>query len=129
VQERGHSRKAIAFAASLGVNAAGVVAMLVVFAHSAGLTGGEVAIAGGTAIVSQKLLEALFGEAAVADIVRDGDADLRVTLRRVLAHDAGRFERLAAPATVSPAELEAAAGRVMTEAKALGDGLWERRGR
>jgi energy-coupling factor transporter ATP-binding protein EcfA2 len=127
VQERGHSRKAIAFAASLGVNAAGVVAMLVVFAHSAGLTGGEVAIAGGTALLSQKLLEALFGEAAVADIVRDGDDDLRATMRRVLARDASRFEALAAPAEVSPAELTAAAARVLTEAKALGDGLWEGR--
>jgi hypothetical protein len=128
VQERGHSRKAIAFAASLGVNAAGVVAMLVVFAHSAGLTGGEVVIAGGTGLVGHKLLEALFGEAAVADIVRNGDADLRATLRRVLAHDASRFEHLIAPSTVSPADLNAAAARVLTEAKALGDGLWERRG-
>jgi energy-coupling factor transporter ATP-binding protein EcfA2 len=129
VQERGHSRKAIAFAASLGVNAAGVVAMLVVFAHSAGLTGGEVAIAGGTALVGHKLLEALFGEAAVADIVRDGDADLRATLRRALAHDASRFEELVAPAAVSPADLQTAAARVVAEAKAVGDGLWEGRAR
>ncbi|HJW61555.1 MAG TPA: GTPase domain-containing protein, partial [Actinomycetota bacterium] len=70
VEERGHSRRAFAFAASLGVNAIGVVAMLAVFAHSAGLTGGEVAIAGGTAVLNQKLLEALIGEAAVADIIR-----------------------------------------------------------
>ena len=70
VEERGHSRRAFAFAASLGVNAIGVVAMLAVFAHSAGLTGGEVAIAGGTAVINQKLLEALIGEAAVADIIR-----------------------------------------------------------
>src|SRR5918992_1624138 len=46
VEERGHSRRAFAFAASLGVNAIGVVAMLAVFAHSAGLTGGEAGIAG-----------------------------------------------------------------------------------
>src|ERR687898_822013 len=59
VEERGQSRRAFAFAASLGVNAIGVVAMLAVFAHSAGLTGGEVAIAGGTAVLNQKLLEGL----------------------------------------------------------------------
>src|SRR4029453_5569800 len=76
-EERGHSRRAFAFAASLGVNAIGVVAMLAVFAPSAGLTGGEVAIAGGTAVINQKLLEALIGEAAVADIIRAAERDLR----------------------------------------------------
>ena len=63
--------------------------MLAVFAHSAGLTGGEVAIAGGTAVINQKLLEALIGEAAVADIIR-AERDLRRTLSSVLEADAGR---------------------------------------
>src|SRR6266508_1981609 len=36
VEERGQDRRAFAFVASLGVNAIGVVAMLAVFAHSAG---------------------------------------------------------------------------------------------
>src|SRR6266545_3516329 len=53
VEERGQDRRAFAFVASLGVNAIGVVAMLAVFAHSAGLTGGELAIAGGTAVLNQ----------------------------------------------------------------------------
>src|SRR5829696_7683450 len=98
VEERGQSRRAFAFAASLGVNAIGVVAMLAVFAHSAGLTGGEVAIAGGTAVLNQKLLEALIGEAAVADIIRAAERDLRRTLRSALESDARRFLDLLAPA-------------------------------
>jgi energy-coupling factor transporter ATP-binding protein EcfA2 len=118
VEERGHSRRAFAFAASLGVNAIGVVAMLAVFAHSAGLTGGEVAIAGGTAVVNQKLLEALIGEAAVSDIIRGAERDLRRTLRSALEGDARRFLDLLAPAG-DPETLRAAADRVVAEAERL----------
>jgi hypothetical protein len=119
VEERGQSRRAFAFAASLGVNAIGVVAMLAVFAHSAGLTGGEVAIAGGTAVVNQKLLEALIGEAAVADIIRAAERDLRRTLHSALEGDARRFLDLLAPAGEGPEALRAATGRVVAEAERL----------
>jgi energy-coupling factor transporter ATP-binding protein EcfA2 len=119
VEERGQSRRAFAFAASLGVNAIGVVAMLAVFAHSAGLTGGEVAIAGGTAVLNQKLLEALIGEAAVADIIRAAERDLRRTLRSALESDARRFLDLLAPAGEGPDALRAAADRVLAEAERL----------
>src|SRR5512132_2642335 len=116
VEERGQSRRAFAFAASLGVNAIGVVAVL---AHSAGLTGGEVAIAGGTAVLNQKLLEALIGEAAVADIIRTAERDLRRTLRSALESDARRFLDLLAPAGDGPEALRAAAGEVLAEAERL----------
>jgi hypothetical protein len=119
VQERGQSRRAFAFVASLGVNAIGVVAMLAVFAHSAGLTGGEVAIAGGTAVVNQKLLEALIGEAAVVDIIRGAERDLRNTLRTALDHDAARFLDLLRAPEAGPGDLRAAAGQVVAEAERL----------
>jgi hypothetical protein len=90
-----------------------------VFAHSAGLTGGEVAIAGGTAVVNQKLLEALIGEASVADIIRAAERDLRRTLRSALEGDARRFLDLLAPAGEGPEALRAAAGRVVAEAERL----------
>jgi hypothetical protein len=119
VEERGHNRRAFAFAASLGVNAIGVIAMLAVFAHSAGLTGGEVAIAGGTAVVNQKLLEALIGEAAVVDIIRGAERDLRATLRAALDSDARRFLDLLEPAGTDPQELRAAGAVVVEEAERL----------
>jgi hypothetical protein len=119
VEERGQSRRAFAFVTSLGVNAIGVVAMLAVFAHSAGLTGGEVAIAGGTAVLNQKLLEALIGEAAVLDIVRDAERDLRRTLRTALDRDAARFLDLLEERVAAPGELRAAAGQVLAEAERL----------
>jgi hypothetical protein len=119
VQERGQSRRAFAFVTSLGVNAIGVVAMLAVFAHSAGLTGGEVAIAGGTAVVNQKLLEALIGEAAVLDIIRAAEKDLRRTLRAALDRDAARFLELVEDRANAPGELRAAAVQVLAEAERL----------
>jgi len=119
VEERGQSRRAFAFVTSLGVNAIGVVAMLAVFAHSAGLTGGEVAIAGGTAVINQKLLEALIGEAAVIDIIRDAEKDLRRTLRTALDRDAARFLDLLEHRVAAPGELRAAAGHVLAEAERL----------
>ncbi len=119
VEERGQDRRAFAFVTSLGVNAIGVVAMLAVFAQSAGLTGGELAIAGGTAVVNQKLLEALIGEAAVADIVRGGERDLRLTLRTALDTDARRFFDLLEPAGTGPEGLRAATARVLAEAERL----------
>ena len=119
VQERGHDRRAFAFVASLGVNAIGVVAMLAVFAHSAGLTGGELVIAGGTAVINQKLLEALIGEAAVADLIRGAGRDLRATLRVGLEADASRFLDLLAPGKAGPEQLRAASARVITAAEQL----------
>ncbi|HEX8860641.1 MAG TPA: ABC transporter, partial [Actinomycetes bacterium] len=119
VQERGRSRRTAAFTASVGVNALGVATMLAVFAHTAGLTGGEIAIATGTAVVNQKLLEALFGEAAVRNLVLEAETDLRATLKRVLEGDAERFLRLVPPAEVSPADLQAAGERVLDEAGRL----------
>jgi len=100
-----------------------VVAMLAVFAHSAGLTGGELAIAGGTAVLNQKLLEALIGEAAVADIVRAADRDLRASLRAGLESDRARFLDLLAPGKAEPEELRAVAARVVAEAERLLAGL------
>ena len=50
--------------------------MLAVFAHTGGLTGAEVAVAGGTSAVGQKLLEALFGDQAVRTLAATAREDL-----------------------------------------------------
>ncbi|MDE1654728.1 hypothetical protein QP315_03655 [Actinotignum timonense] len=74
--EQGHGKQLTARVVSLGINAVGVALMLVVFAHSAGLTGGEVAIAGGTAVVAQRVLEAIFGDDAVRRMAASATEDL-----------------------------------------------------
>src|SRR5207237_995676 len=65
VAEQSGSKRTTARILSYGVNGAGVALMILVFAQTGGLTGIEIAVAGGTATVSQKVLEALFGDQAV----------------------------------------------------------------
>ncbi len=65
VRHEGKDRRTTARIMAFGVNAVGVVLMLVVFSHTMGLSGGEVGIAGGSAALAQRLLEAIFGDQAV----------------------------------------------------------------
>ena len=82
----GEQRKGWAQVASIGVNAVGTSAILAVFVHTGGLTGAEVGITAATAVVNQKLLEAIFGEANVAAFVSQAreslGCDPRQRLRR-----------------------------------------------
>jgi len=91
VKEQGPRRRAAGRVVSLGVNAVGAALMLAVFAHSGGLTGGEVVIAGGTAAVSQRLLEAIFGEEAVRNLAARARADLLRRLAALMDAEADRF--------------------------------------
>jgi GTPase SAR1 family protein len=65
VRGEGGSRRTNARIAAYGVNGIGLFLMLVSFAHTGGLVGGEIAIAGGTSVLAQKILEAIFGDQAV----------------------------------------------------------------
>lgn len=76
----GEQRKGWARAASVGLNVLGTGAILAVFIHTGGLTGAEVGIGAATALVNQKILEAIFGEANVAAFV----AKARVRLSEIL---------------------------------------------
>jgi hypothetical protein len=69
-------KRAVAQIAALGVNVVAVSVMLGVFAYTAGLTGAEVGIAAGTAVVNQKLLEAIFGVGARAELIAKARAEL-----------------------------------------------------
>ncbi|MEP7333318.1 MAG: dynamin family protein, partial [Terracoccus sp.] len=70
VRHEGKDRRSTARIMAYGVNGLGVVLMLVTFASTAGITGAEVGIAGGTAVIGQKLLEAVFGDQAVRELAR-----------------------------------------------------------
>ncbi len=65
VRDQGASRRTGARVMAVGLNVTGVALMIVLFASTGGLTGTEVGVAGATAAVSQRLLEALFGDQAV----------------------------------------------------------------
>jgi energy-coupling factor transporter ATP-binding protein EcfA2 len=87
-------KRAIAQVAALGVNAVGVAVMLAVFVHTAGLTGTEVGIAAGTALLNQKLLEAIFGEGAMAELIGNARAGLAALLQELFDQERKRFEDL-----------------------------------
>lgn len=96
----GGRKRAVAQVAALGVNAVGVAVMLGVFAHTAGLTGAEFGIAAGTAFLNQKLLEALFGERAMEQLIEQARARLDALLTSLFTHERERFEALAPPPTM-----------------------------
>ena len=94
VREEGASKRATARLASLGVNGAGLTVMLAVFAHTGGLTGAEVVVAGGTSAVGQKVLEAIFGDQAVRTLAARAREDLLERVDRLLRAEANRFSAL-----------------------------------
>ena len=93
IREMGAQRKGWAQAASIGVNAIGTSAVLAVFVHTGGLTGAEVGITAATAIVNQKLLEAIFGEANVAAFVTRAREDLGRLLDAAFADERARWTK------------------------------------
>ncbi len=119
VAEQSGSKRTTARALSFGVNGAGVALMILVFAQTGGLTGIELAVAGGTATVSQKVLEALFGDQAVRQLTARARDDLLARVGRVLAAERARFDDVlasVAPAGDVPGELRRAAAAVATAA-------------
>lgn len=94
VAATGAMKRGVARGVSVGVNAGAVTVMLSVFAHTGGLTGAEVGIAAATAFLNQKLLNAIFGEAAVLEMIERARDRLRSTLEQLLASERSRFDRL-----------------------------------
>ena len=107
VRSEASEKRTTARLASLGVNGAGLTVMLAVFIQTGGLTGAEVAIAGGTSALSQKVLEAIFGDQAVRALAAKARQELLDRVERLLATEAARYERLLD--SVAPAPHAAAA--------------------
>ena len=96
IRTEGQGKRTQARWLSFGINGLGAALMVVVFSMTAGLTGLEVGIAGGTAVVGQRLLEAFFGEDAVRRLARTAREDLHARCQRLLQAEQERFlERLA----------------------------------
>ena len=91
IRALGEQRRGWARVASFGVNAVGTSAILAVFMSTGGLTGAEVGITAATAVVNQKLLEAVFGEANVRAFVSRARAALGALLDDAFEADRGRF--------------------------------------
>ncbi|MGW5262671.1 ABC transporter [Microbispora sp. NPDC004025] len=115
VRSEGADRRTLARAASFGVNSLGVLIMLAVFSTTGGITGIELGIAGGTGVLSQKLLEAVFGDQAVRTLTQEAREDLRRRVRALLDEERARFTSLVeglGPAPETSARLREAAKAV-----------------
>ena len=115
VRKEGADKRTTARFLAYGVNGLAVALMVVVFASTAGITGAEVGIAGGSAVVGQKLLEAVFGDQAVRRLATDARRDLNQRVQALLDAERRRFvERLDKQevSTTSPEEIREAARAV-----------------
>ena len=92
VRDQGADKRSRARLLSWGINGTGAVVMIAVFAQTGGLLGGEVAVAGGTSVVGQRVLEAVFGDAAVRALAEQARADLRQRADALLRYEQDRFD-------------------------------------
>jgi hypothetical protein len=98
VSREAAGKRMTARVASLGVNGAGLVVMLAVFAQTGGLTGAEALVAGGTSAAGQRILEALLGDQAVRTLAEQARASLLDRARGLLTAESARFHAVLEPA-------------------------------
>lgn len=91
VEHEGEDRRATARILSFGLNTVAVSLMIVIFASTAGLSGGEVVVAGSTAVIAQKLLEAIFGDEAVRKMADAAKKDLERRTGEFIVTEAEAF--------------------------------------
>jgi hypothetical protein len=117
VRTEGQGRRTSARIAAYGVNAIGLFLMLVAFSHTGGLVGAEIGIAGGTSVLAQRVLEAIFGDQAVRDMAAKARTRLLELADELYEGERARFlDALAAhtaPEDQAP-RLEAAAAGLRT---------------
>jgi energy-coupling factor transporter ATP-binding protein EcfA2 len=94
VRTQGQDKRTTARFLAFGVNGLAVALMIVVFSYSYGLTGAEVGIAGGSAVLGQKLLEAVFGDQAVRSLAERARKSLEARVRELFAAELSRYTAL-----------------------------------
>jgi energy-coupling factor transporter ATP-binding protein EcfA2 len=117
VRTEGADKRSTARFLAYGVNGLSVALMVVVFSQTAGLTGAEVGIAGGGAVLGQKLLEAVFGDQAVRTLSERARRKLEVRIRALLEEERARYTDLVVSLGIDPAS----ADRVRNAARAVDD--------
>ncbi len=117
VRTEGADKRTTARFLAYGVNGLAVSLMVVVFAQTAGLTGAEVGIAGGSAVLGQKLLEAVFGDQAVRNLSERARRKLEVRVRDLLDDERARYLDLLASLGIE----QEAADRLRNAARAVDD--------
>ena len=94
VADEGMSKRSRARFYALGVNGIGVALMIVVFAHTGGLVGAEIGVAGGTAVLAQRILEAVFCDQAIRRLAQTAKDDLDARVQALLAEELVRYHKI-----------------------------------
>jgi energy-coupling factor transporter ATP-binding protein EcfA2 len=118
IQAHGRPKRTLARGATLGVNVLGTGVMVASFTHTGGITGAELGVAAATAFLNQKLLSALFGEAAMAELVAHARRRLDEALTTTFEEDRSRFDGLL-PAPGALTELADDLRAAATDVRAL----------
>ena len=117
VRTEGQGKRTSARLLAFGVSGIGVVLMILAFSVTGGLAGAEVVIAGGAAVLAQRLLEAIFGEEGVRRLAQAARTDLLARVDRLLASERQRFLDLLTQEGTSAEELRATAWSVLARVK------------
>lgn len=119
IRAEGGNRRTNARVAAYGVNGIGLFLMLVSFASTGGaLVVPEVAIAGGTTALAQKVLEAIFGDQAVREMARKARLLLHERVAALYTAERERYTMVTGELSVSEAQIR----RLQHAATAVGEG-------
>jgi energy-coupling factor transporter ATP-binding protein EcfA2 len=117
VRTAGGDKRTTARVLSLGVNGVAMVVMMVVFSHTGGLTGAEVAVAGGASAVGHTLLEGLLGDQAIRTLAANARSGLDTLVAALYRDEGARYTALLDAVTLAPdapAELRRLADNLAT---------------
>ena len=115
IRNVGGNRKTKARVLSFGVNGVAMVVMMLVFSHTGGLTGAEVAVAGGASAVGHALLESLLGDQTVRTLASQARSDLERRVGELFASEVQRYDNqltAAAADSSTPQRLRALAAQL-----------------
>ena len=122
VADEGMGKRSRARFLAFGVNGIGVALMIVVFAHTGGLVGAEVGVAGGTAVLAQKVLEAVFGDQAVRRLAETAKVELDARMEAVMSAELLRYHVVLEELALQAEDVQRLrrAGDAVTAARAAG---------
>ena len=125
VADEGMGKRSRARYLALGVNGVGVALMIVVFAHTGGLVGAEVGVAGGTAVLAQRVLEAVFGDQAIRRLAQTAKEELDARVQVLMSAELLRYHQVLDALAVEPGQAERLRQAAAAVQRARADGLPE----
>ena len=91
IRTEGADKRKMARAVAYSLNGLSLALMVVIFSTTGGLSGAEIGIAGGTTVLAQKLLEAVYGEEGVRQMSGAAMEKLKVRVDGLMDEEKGRF--------------------------------------